>query len=170
MTDQPNRMLEFLTNPLRPEGEASRGNRRLRCRSKVQVSWPTPDGWRTIPARLHDISRAGAGLLTTTQPPLTTRARIRLTEGEGTPWIEAEVIGVDVERYKRVRVRLRFAEPCPSFVLRLAVLGPIEAAADDEATAATPAQPARPGASPWMPWIEPEADSAFANEADRLAS
>ncbi len=167
MADQPNRMLEFLTAPLRPQGEASRGNRRLRCRSKIQISWATPDGWKSTGARLRDISRAGACAVATVEPPLTARARVRLTEGEGTPWIEAEVIGVEVERYKKVRIRLRFLEPCPSFVLRLAVLGPVESEGGDDSPTPTPPDSS---ASVWVAWIQPESDEGCPNGPDRMAS
>ncbi len=159
MSDQPNRMLEFLTNPLRPIGDASRGNRRLPCRSPIALSWPTPNGVQTIRGRLRDISRAGAGLLAASSPPLTRQARIRLTEGEGTPWLEVEIIGVEVERYKRVRIRLRFLEPCPSFILRTAVLGPEARDADDEPT------PQTQGAAAWSPWlVESEGESSIGTD------
>lgn len=130
MRDQPNRILEFLTAPARPDGEASRTNRRRRSSAMVQLSWAEGSEWRTVRGRLRDISRAGAGLVAVAAPPTTARARLRLVDGEGTPWVEAEILGVEPIAPKRHRVRIRFLDPCPSFVLRLAILGVVEAVED----------------------------------------
>lgn len=125
-----NRLLEFLTAPVKPAGEASRSNRRRRSKARVVLSWAEDGEWRTVDGRLRDISRAGAGLFAATPPPLTRLARLRLAEGDETPWIEAEILGVEQERRRRYRVRLRFLNPCPSFMLQPAVLGQI--ATDDD--------------------------------------
>jgi PilZ domain len=125
-----NRLLEFLTAPVQPAGEASRSNRRRRSSARVLLSWDQDGEWRTIRGRLRDISRAGAGLLAVTAPPMTSHARLRLLEGQETPWIEAEIVGIEKERERRHRVRLRFLSPCPSFMLQPAILGQI--AADDQ--------------------------------------
>jgi hypothetical protein len=127
MSERPNRIVEFLKSPLRPEGEASRGNRRRRSRALAELSWlepPADDRWRSTRGRLRDISRAGVAIAVTTAPPPTARARIRLTEGDGTPWVEAEIVGVGPEASpkRRFRVRLRFLEPCPNLLLREAIL------------------------------------------------
>jgi hypothetical protein len=122
---QRNRLLEFLTAPVKPAGEATRSNRRRRSSARVLLSWAQGDEWRTIPGRLRDISRAGAGLLAVAAPPMTGRVRLRLAEGEETPWIEAEIVGIEKERERRHRVRLRFLSPCPSFMLQPAILGHI---------------------------------------------
>jgi hypothetical protein len=141
MNEPPNRILEFLTAPARPEGEASRTNRRRRSSAMIELSWAVREGWRTVRGRLRDISRAGAGLVAAGAVPSSGRLRLRLVEGEGTPWIEAEILGVEPQVRKRHRVRLRFVEPCPSFLLRLAILGVVEAA--DE-TADAPCE--------WVAW------------------
>ena len=141
MSEKPNRILEFLTAPLKPEGEACRSNRRRRTSASIELSWPDGGNWRTIRARLRNISRGGAGLVAAAPPPLTRRARLRLIEGEGTPWIEAEILAVEPEPPKRQKVRVRFIDPCPSFMLRLAVLGFVEA--EDEG----PAKPCE-----WVAW------------------
>jgi hypothetical protein len=56
-------------------------------------------------------------------PPQTPYARLRLIEGDETPWIEAEILGVEQIKPRRYRVRLRFLVPCPNFLLQLAILG-----------------------------------------------
>ena len=127
MSEPPNRILEFLTAPAQPDGDACRSNRRRRSSAKIELSWADGATWKTIPARLRDISKGGASLIALTAPPLSRLARIRFVEGEGSPWIEGEILGVDAENRKRQRIRMRFEDPCPSFLLRLAVLGVTEA-------------------------------------------
>ncbi len=134
--EQPNRILEFLTAPARPEGEASRGNRRRRSTARVQLSWAEGDDGRSIRGRLRNISRGGAALVAIQPPPVGARARLRLVEGEGTPWIEVEILAADPDARGRRKIRLRFLEPCPSFLLRLAILG--SDPADEEVPAAPP--------------------------------
>jgi hypothetical protein len=139
--NQRNRLLEFLTAPVKPAGEASRSNRRRRSSAPVLLSWAEGGDWRTVRGRLRDISRAGAGLLAPMPPPMTAHARLRLVEGLETPWIEAEIVGVEQERPRRHRVRLRFLTPCPSFMLQPAILGQI--ATEDEG---------QPSPCEWVAW------------------
>lgn len=127
MTEKPNRILEFLTAPAKPQGDACRSNRRRKSFAPIELSWPENGHWRTVRARLRNISRGGAALVAVAPPPLIRGARIRLTDGEGTPWIEAEILAVDVIPSRRQKIRVRFLDPCPSFILRLAVLGFVEA-------------------------------------------
>ena len=134
MSEPPNRILEFLTAPAQPDGDSCRSNRRRRSSVKVELSWAEGTTWRTVPARLRDISKGGACVLALTTPPLTRQARLRFSEGEGSPWIEGEILGIDSADRKRRRIRMRFESPCPSFVLRLAVLDAVEPA--DETPAA----------------------------------
>lgn len=141
MTEKPNRILEFLTTPPRPEGDACRSNRRRKSTAPVEISWPDGGDWRTVRARLRNISRGGAAVVTAVPPPITRKARLRLTEGEGTPWIEAEILAADAQPPKRQFVRVRFVDPCPSFMLQLAVLGFVEA--DDEGP---------PSPCEWVAW------------------
>ncbi len=141
MKEKPNRILEFLTAPPKPEGDACRSNRRRRTTAPIELSWPDGGNWRTIRAKLRDISRGGAGLVAAAPPPLTSRARLRLIEGEGTPWIEAEILAVDAESNRRQKIRVRFIDPCPSFILRLAVLGIVE-----------PEDEGAPSACEWVAW------------------
>lgn len=126
MRDEPNRMLDFLTAKPKPAGDACRSNPRRRSTVKIELAWSDGKSWRAIPARLRDISRDGAGLIARSSPPPTKLARLRMTEGEGTPWIEAAILGVEPETPTRFRIRLQFAEPCPNFLLRMAVLDGIE--------------------------------------------
>ena len=86
-------------------------------------------------ARLLDISRAGAAVLTASIPPLQTSAPLRLVGPEPTPWIEARILGVENESPWRYRVRLKFAEPCPTYLLRVAVLGPVPEECEQAAAA-----------------------------------
>jgi hypothetical protein len=122
MSRKPNRVLEFLTAPAQANGEASRSNRRRRSSAPVEFSWFQESHWRTTRAKLHDISRGGASLITPEPPPLTRKARLRFIEREGSPWIEAEILEVMPESPGRHRVRIRFEGPCPGFVLMTAVL------------------------------------------------
>lgn len=126
MRDTPNRILDFLTAKAKPTGEACRSNPRRRSSARIELAWPDGTDLRTIPARLRDISRGGACLVARSMPPLTRSARLRFVEGEGSPWIEVEILGVEQDTPTRYRIRVMFAEPCPSFLLRLAVLGIVE--------------------------------------------
>jgi PilZ domain len=131
MGEPPNRILEFLTSPPQPDGEASRSNRRRRSSAPIELSWLDGQTWRTTRARLLDISRGGAGLVSAQPPPLTRVARLRFLRGEGSPWVEVEILGVEPVTSKRHRVRVRFEAPCPSFLLRLAVLDAVEVAEEE---------------------------------------
>ena len=120
--DAPNRILEFLTAPPKPDGEACRSNRRRRSAVRVELAWAEGDRWRSISARLRNISRGGACLSARSEPMLAERARLRFVEGDGSPWIEARILAVEAKTGSRHRVRIRFEQPCPSFLLGLAVL------------------------------------------------
>jgi hypothetical protein len=89
------------------------------------LKWTEGEKPHTIRGRLVDISRAGAALITAALPPPQTRVLIRLVGPEPTPWIEADILGIEPESPTRHRVRLRFTEPCPTYFLRVAVLGPV---------------------------------------------
>jgi hypothetical protein len=54
---------------------------------------------------------------------------------EKTPWIEADILAVETESPSRHRVRLKFSEPCPTYFLRVAVLGPLPQESETEAPA-----------------------------------
>jgi PilZ domain len=126
MLEAPNRILDFLTAQAKPAGDACRSNPRRRSSSRIELSWLDGKEWRTIPARLRDISRGGASLSARSAPPITRPARFRISEGDGSPWVEAEILGVEPASPTRHRIRIQFVEPCPSLLLRLAVLGVVE--------------------------------------------
>jgi hypothetical protein len=122
MRDSTNRLLEFLTAPAKPAGDACRSNPRREATAKVELSWLESFGWRTIPAKLSDISKGGASLVARSSPPTVRQARLRITDGEGSAWVEAKIVGVEPANSTRHRIRLQFHEPCPTFFLGLAVI------------------------------------------------
>jgi hypothetical protein len=143
MLEEPlNQLFQFLRTPFRAIGEAHRTNPRREASTAIRLSWYDGDTPRVVRGRLVDISRAGAALITPSPPPPHAQARLRLVGGESTPWIEAEILGVERYKRSRYRVRLRFHEPCPTYFLRVAVLGPVtpddaevvQPAAEDVAT------------------------------------
>jgi hypothetical protein len=145
MHESRNRILDFLTAQAKPAGDSCRSNPRRRSSAKIELSWSDGKNWRTIPARLRDISRGGACLIARSEPPRTQVARVRISEGDGSPWIEAAILEVDQDTPTRHRIRIQFAEPCPSFLLRLAVLGIVE-----------PEEPTAPQG--WVAWKTVGAD------------
>jgi hypothetical protein len=136
MIEEPlNQLFQFLRTSFKAVGDAHRTNLRRHASTPARISWGEGDKRQTIRARLVDISRAGAGLLTAVAPPSMTQVRLRLMGREPTPWIEAEILGVEPESRSRHRVRLRFRDPCPTYFLRVAVLGPVTP--DEEESAAS---------------------------------
>jgi len=133
MREAPNLILEFLTARAKPTGDACRSNPRRRSSARVEVAWLEEKEWRTIPGRLHDISRGGAALITRSCPITKRPIRLRISEGEGSPWVEAEILGVESDGERRHRIRIKFIESCPNFMLRLAVLNSIDASEPREA-------------------------------------
>jgi hypothetical protein len=142
MIEEPlNQLFQFLRTSFRAVGEAHRTNLRRHASTPARLCWGEGAKQTTIRARLADISRAGAALITAAVPPSNAHVRIRLVGREPTPWIEADILGVEPDTPGRLRVRIKFREPCPTFFLRVAVLGPIES---DEA-----------GESPAIPTSKP---------------
>lgn len=123
-----NRLHTFLSTSFRAVGDALRTNPRHGSSARARLSWPGRDQDLTARARLIDISRAGAALLTKEAPPVGAHVRLRLVGQDETPWVEAKILGVDPMPQGRHRVRLQFGEPCPTFFLRAAVLGTSESA------------------------------------------
>ena len=142
--DAPNRMLEFLTAPPRPDGDACRANRRQSSKVRVELCWAGERGWTTKKARLRDIGRGGAALVAREVPPAGCLVRIRIIEVEGCPWIEGRILATEPLAPSKHRVRVRFIEPCPSFFLGLAVL---ENAEPTETPSTAPAW------VPYNPWV-----------------
>jgi hypothetical protein len=142
--DTPNRMLEFLTTPPRPDGEASRANRRRSSKVRVELSFVGERGWKTTKARLRDIGRGGAALVAREVPPAGSLVRMRIIEAGDCPWVEGRILAAEPLAHLKHRVRVRFIEPCPSFFLGLAVLDRTEPAEQEAAS------------SPWAcpnPWV-----------------
>lgn len=122
MSEQPkNQLLRFLRARPRAVGEAFRTNPRYASRHRGRLAWQEGSRPRTIPIRLIDISRAGAAVAATNPPPVQTMVRMRLVGESATPWIEADVLGVEPNEGV-YRVRLKFREPCPTFMIKSAVL------------------------------------------------
>ena len=137
MSEPPNRVLEFLTAPAKPAGEASRSNRRRQTEARIEFAWSEGPTWRIVRARLRDISRGGASLFTAQPPPMARLARVRFVRGEGSPWVECKILEVTSEKARRHKTRVQFESPCPSFLLRLAVLETSEQEAESEIPAAS---------------------------------
>jgi hypothetical protein len=126
MTEEPsNQLFRFLRASFRSVGEAHRTNPRRHASRPARLSWAEGERLRIVRGRLVDISRAGAALIVTAAPPLKARARLRLVGREPTPWLEADVVGVESEAPNRHKIRLKFIDPCPTYFLRVAVLGPV---------------------------------------------
>ena len=153
MTEEhPNQLFRFLRASFRSVGEAHRTNPRRHSSRPARLAWGEGEKGPSIRGRLVDISRAGAAMVATDAPPVLTRARLRLVGREPTPWLEADVVGVESETPNRHKIRLKFKDPCPTYFLRVAVLGPIAVAAGedhqpDSAPVVDPCDPAfRPSA------------------------
>jgi hypothetical protein len=127
------RLFTFLSASYRAVGDALRTNPRHGSSARARLSWPGKGEDVTVRARLIDISRAGAALVAREVPPVDAPVRLRLVGHESTPWVEAKVLGADPMSRGRHRIRLLFREPCPTFFLRAAVLGPPEPEAESPA-------------------------------------
>jgi hypothetical protein len=126
MREEPsNPLYQFLRSSYRAIGESHRTNPRRPTSTPARLSWTEGEKPCTIRGRLLDISRAGAALLATTAPPPAARGRLRLAGPEPTPWIEVVILGSEPRSPGRHRIRLLFKDPCPTYFLRVAVLGPI---------------------------------------------
>lgn len=118
-----NHLLGFLRARPRAIGEAFRSNPRHESKRRARISWQDATGQRTIKARLVDIGRMGAALTTTAPPPRGVLVCVRLVGLVATPWIEATVLGIEPTD-GIYRVRVKFKEPCPTVLLKSAVLDP----------------------------------------------
>jgi PilZ domain len=136
--DLDNPLLGFLGSKPRAVGDAFRTNPRRGARRRARLSWGEGVLSRAVPARLINISRMGAALTTAESPPHSGLVRLRLAGDTPTPWLEADVLGIDRDERRKFRVRLKFREPCPTIFLKTAVLGVIAPAADDTVAAIDP--------------------------------
>lgn len=118
-------LLHFLQSAPKPAGRDFRTNPRHESSATIELSWS--DGRKTQNSHGHliNLSRLGAALLVAGPPPVTKKLLVRL-EGEfATPWMEAEVLGIESCERRKFRVRVRFTEPCPTVFLKAAVLDPV---------------------------------------------
>jgi hypothetical protein len=115
-------LLHFLQTPPKPQGRDFRTNPRLESSATIEVSWS--DGRKDLSAQgfLINLSRLGAALVVPGPPPICRKMLVRILGEAATPWLEAEVLGIDSHERRRYRVRVRFVEPCPSVFLKAAVL------------------------------------------------
>lgn len=118
-----NNLLGFLKARPRAVGEAFRTNPRHQTRRRAMVSWQQGREARSIKVRLIDISRMGVALTASTPPPIGAWVRLRLVGSTPTPWIEGDVVGVEPTD-GTYRVRIKFRDPCPTIMIKSAVLGP----------------------------------------------
>lgn len=116
-------LLGFLKSRPRAVGEAFRTNPRHQSRRRALVSWKQGREAKTVKARLIDISRMGVALTSSTPPPTAASIRIRLVGSTPTPWIEGDVVGIEPTE-GTYRVRIKFREPCPTVMIKSAVLAP----------------------------------------------
>jgi hypothetical protein len=134
---QENALLGFLRARPREVGEALRTNPRHESNARARLGWKAGEPNHVVPARLLNISRAGAALVVANPPPESQLVLIRIMGEEPTPWIEADVVGVESLSPSRYRVRLKFREFCPMLFLKSAVFGDV--AAQPEPVPETPA-------------------------------
>jgi hypothetical protein len=127
---QQNALLGFLRARPKEVGEGHRTNPRHESSARARLAWKDGEKSRVVPARLLNICRTGAALVVATPPPEAVPVLIRLMGEEPTPWIEADVVGVESLRESRHRVRLKFHEFCPNLFLKSAVLGNIPSIAE----------------------------------------
>ncbi|AGA30285.1 PilZ domain-containing protein [Singulisphaera acidiphila] len=116
-------LLGFLKARPRAVGEAFRTNPRHQSRRRALVSWQQGRESRTVKARLIDISRMGVALTASTPPPSSAVVCIRLVGSTPTPWIEGDVVGIEPTD-GTYRIRIKFREPCPTIMIKSAVLAP----------------------------------------------
>jgi hypothetical protein len=128
-------LIGFLGAVPKPAGDAFRTNPRHASRARARLSWSEERRRREVPARLVNVCRAGAALLTRVPPPLPGTVMVRIVGGDPTPWVDGDVLGVDRTDKGLYRVRVKFRDLCPNLFLKAAVLEgtePAEAPSEDE--------------------------------------
>ncbi|MDR3637229.1 MAG: PilZ domain-containing protein [Isosphaeraceae bacterium] len=118
-------LLHFLQSAPKPAGRDFRTNPRHDSSATVELSWT--DGRKALNAhgQLINLSRLGVALVVPGPPPITRKLLLRLEGENATPWMEAEVLGIDSYERRKFRLRLRFTDPCPTVFLKAAVLDPL---------------------------------------------
>lgn len=116
-----NPLLRFLKTRFQTVGDAFRTNPRHKSSAKARLSWNVGNQPSKVPARIIDISRAGAALITKKAPPDGVLVRLCVTDQDDTPWIEGKVLGSEPDQRGKYRVRIQFHDPCPTVFLKSAV-------------------------------------------------
>ncbi len=117
-------LIGFLGAVPKAAGDAFRTNPRHASRARARLSWSEEKRSREVPARLANICRAGAALLTRVPPPMPGTVMVRIVGDDPTPWVEGTVLGVDRTDKGLYRVRMKFRDLCPNLFLKAAVLDP----------------------------------------------
>jgi len=87
--------------------------------NRACLEWWERAGARESWARLLDISRSGACLVSGAIPPLHQAVLLRVERPASSDWVRAKVVWIDGAD----RAGLAFTEPCPDDVLAAASLG-----------------------------------------------
>jgi hypothetical protein len=95
-------------------------------KARARICWTEQKKRRDVPARLVNICRAGAALITRIPPPMGETVMVRIVGDDPTPWVEGIVLGVDPNDKGLYRVRLKFRDLCPNLFLKAAVLETID--------------------------------------------
>ena len=119
-------LLQFLQSAPKPVGRDFRTNPRHDSSATIELSWTEGRKAQTTRGHLINLSRLGAAVVVA-GPPVARRVLLRLDGECATPWLEADVLGIDSHERRKYRVRMRFAEPCPTVFLKAAVLDPAPA-------------------------------------------
>ncbi len=106
----------------RGSGEWRRTHPRLVSSTPACLSWTEDETTWYVPARLVNICRTGAALITTEPLSAPQTVSVRLTGEEPTQWIEAELLGVERKEMGNYRVRVKFRRLCPDSFLQAAIL------------------------------------------------
>lgn len=101
------------------------------------LSWSDGEDYRTVAARLSDISLGGGSALAETAPPEKSPVWFRLRGDDASPWVGATVISVCrtgmLGRGPRF-IRWRFSEACPYQIFKEAIDGFSEEVHDQDYT------------------------------------
>lgn len=131
---QENPLLRFLMTRFQAVGDAFRTNPRHKSSARARLAWELRGHTTRVKARLVDISRAGAAVVTRKAPPEGVLVRLCVTgNDEATPWIEGRVLGSTLDSDGKYRIRIQFHDPCPTILLKSAVLNSVAALEDPAA-------------------------------------
>ena len=118
---QPSALLGTLQTRTRTPGECRRAYPRLISSAPACLSWTERGTTWYLAGRIVNICRAGAALITHQALSATTTVLVRLTGETSTPWVEAELLGVEPKEAGNYRVRLKFLRLCPESFFKAAI-------------------------------------------------